>query len=303
MTLDFASPFRFLLACGFLFAASTALAQRKEPAPAALEQVGIKEKPSAQLPMDLVFRNARGKPVQLRDYFAGERPVLLSLTYSDCPMLCHLQLDGLVRSLQDIDWSPGEEFDVLNVSIDPKESWQRAQVTKRKHVEAYGRPKTASGWHFLTGEDQNIRRLADTVGFRYQFVPERNEYAHAACVIVCTPTGRVSRYLYGVDFPPQTVRLSLVEAGDGKIGSTFDQVLLFCFHYDAASGRYAPVAFRIMQLGGLLTMTTLLVGLVPFWFRRGRSKREHEEGVAVTKDAEGASDADVSQSDAELSNV
>ncbi len=292
----------FLLAVGAstLFVASVTFAQRKEPAPADLEQVGIDEKRGAQIPPELVFRDSAGRPVRLRDFFDGKRPVLLSFTYSDCPMLCHLQLDGLVRSLQDMDWSPGKEFDVLNVSIDPRESWQRAQVTKRKHVAAYGRRETAAGWHFLTGEEQNIRRLTDIVGFRYRFVAARNEYAHAACVIVCTPTGQVSRYLYGVAFPPQTVRLSLVEAGDGKIGSALDQVLLFCFQYDATSGRYAPVAFRIMQLGGLLTLTTLLLGLVPYWIRRGRAKREQNTGTAVLVEDDRVADPATRGNDSEL---
>ena len=154
-------------------------------------------------------------------------------------MLCHLQLDGLVRGLRDVSMTPGVDYDVVNVSIDPKEDWQRARATNRKHIQAFGRPETADGWHFLTGEASNIQALADTVGFRYRFVADRDEYAHAACVMVCTPEGVVSRYLYGVEYEPKTVRLSLVEAAAGKLGTALDQLLLFCFHYDAAAGRYA----------------------------------------------------------------
>ena len=185
-------------------------------------------------------------------------------------MLCHMQLDGLVASLRDMKLRPDEDFHIVNVSIDPNEPPSRALRTKQKHVRAYGHPETADGWHFLVGREANIRRLADTVGFRFKYVPERKEYAHAAALMVCTPQGHVSRYLYGVMYPPQTVRLSLVEASEGKVGSAFDQILLFCFHYDATSGRYGPTAFRLMQLGGLTTLTVLMVGLVPYWWRRKR---------------------------------
>lgn len=263
-----------LVVAGVLLVGGDGYGQRQESAPQALEGVGIDERLGQQLPLELEFRDSRGRGVRLRDIFEGERPVVLSLTYSDCPMLCHLQLEGFVRSLQRMEWTPGGEFEIVNVSIDPNEGFERAQVTKRKHVEAYGRMETAAGWHFLTGTEEHIRRLAQAVGFRYKFVPSRNEYAHAACLIVCTPDGQVSRYLYGVAYPTQTLRLALVEAGQGKIGSVLDQVLLFCFHYDATQGRYAPVAFRIMQLGGFLTLIALLTGLVPFWLRRDRRARD-----------------------------
>ena len=255
-----------LLVC---FAASPVdhlLAQRQEPVPQDLEEVGITERLEEQIPLDLGFRDEQGRKVVLGDYFS-DRPVILSLTYSNCPMLCYLQLDGLVRALQDLDFSPGQEFEIVNVSVDPNESSQRALVTKCKHVEMYGRRETASGWHFLTGGEASIKRLADTVGFRYKFVPERNEYAHAAAIMIATPKGRLSRYLYGVVYSPPTLRLALVEAGQGKIGTTLDQVLLFCFHYDAASGSYAPAAMRVMQIGGCLTLAALLLGVVPFWMR------------------------------------
>ena len=132
-------------------------------------------------------------------------------------------------------------------------------------MKAYGRPNTAAGWHFLTGDKNSIQRLADAVGFRFRYVPERKEYAHAAAIMICTPEGRVSRYLYGVVYPPQTLKLSLVEAGEGKVGSTLDRVLLFCFHYDATSGRYAPVARQILKLAAGVTLTTILIGLIPAW--------------------------------------
>ena len=248
-----------------------AFAQRQEPTPQQLEEVGITERLETQLPPDLTFQDERGRDVRLGDFFT-DRPVILSLTYSDCPMLCYLQLEGLVRSLQDLDLTPGEDFQIVNVSIDPQETSQRALITKRKHLELYGRPGTDNGWHFLTGDEGAIKQLADAVGFRYKFVPERKEYAHAAAIMIATPQGKLSRYLYGVVYPMPTLRLALIEAGQGKIGSTFDQVLLFCFHYDADAGNYAPAALRIMQLGGSLTLLALLLGVVPFWLRKSADR-------------------------------
>lgn len=233
-----------------------------------LNDVGIDEKLNAQLPLDLEFVGAKGKQIQLADLFDGERAVLLSLNYSDCPMLCQLQLNGLVEGLKELDWDVGEKFRICSVSINPLETPQRARQVKQRYVKSYGRPTTAQGWQFLTGERHSIEQLADAVGFRYQYVPERDEYAHSAAIMVCTPDGRVSRYLYGVLYPGQTLKLSLVEAGQGKIGSTLDRVLLYCFHYDETSGRYAPVARRLMKLGAGMTLTTLVVGLIPVWLRR-----------------------------------
>ena len=233
-----------------------------------LDGVGIDEKLNAALPLDLTFRDSGGKTLQLAKLFDGERPVILSLNYSDCPMLCQLQLNGLVDGLRALTWSAGDEYEIVSLSVDPLETAQRARQTKQQYVKAYGRPETAAGWHFLTGDKHAIETLADAVGFGFKYVPERKEYAHAAAIMICTPEGRISRYLYGVLYPPQTLKLSLVEAGEGKVGSTLDRVLLFCFHYDATSGRYAPVARQIMKFAAGVTLATVLVGLIPSWFRR-----------------------------------
>ncbi len=236
----------------------------------ALEGVGIDEKLDTQLPLDLTFTDTKGKEVRLGDLFVGDRPILLSLNYSDCPMLCQLQLNGLLDGLRELSWDAGDQFEICSVSINPLETPQRARQVKQRYVKSYGRPNTAEGWHFLTGDQRSIERLADAVGFRYKYVPEREEYAHSAAIMVCTPDGRVSRYLYGVLYPAQTLKLALVEAGEGKVGSTLDRVLLYCFHYDESSGRYAPVARRLMKLGAVMTLTTLAVGLIPIWMRRRR---------------------------------
>jgi cytochrome c oxidase subunit 2 len=252
-----------------------AVAQRQESAPAALAEVGVDEHPGAQIPLDLRFRDENGRERTLASLFQGDRPAVLTLNYSDCPMLCTLVLNGMVDGLQELAWTPGKEFDVISVSIDPLETPQRARLTKQRYLRSYGRPETAAGWHFLTGSAANIKQLADAVGFRFKYVEQDKQYVHAAVIIVCTPQGRVSRYLYGVQFPEQTLRLSLVEAGEGKVGSTLDRVLLFCFHYDADAGRYGPVARNLMKLGAGMTCALVLLGMIPYWLRR----RSHARGA------------------------
>lgn len=270
------------LACGLalgLCLATPAAAQRKEPAPEVLTEVGIDEQLNAQIPLDLRFRDENARETTLGSLFAGDRPAILTLNYSDCPMLCTLVLNGMVDALRESAWTPGQEFNVISVSIDPLETPQRARLTKQRYLRAYGRPETAAGWHFLTGDADSIQQLADAVGFRFKYVEAEKQYVHAAVLIVCTPQGRVSRYLYGVQFPEPTLRLSLVEAGEGKVGSTLDRVLLFCFHYDADAGRYGPVARNLMKLGAAVTCVLVLLGMVPFWLRRRR------DASAATGDA------------------
>ncbi|TWT36957.1 hypothetical protein KOR34_19020 [Posidoniimonas corsicana] len=247
--------------------------QLLEDKPDEIKDVGVDEKRGAQIPLQLKFRDENDRVVSLGDLCNGERPVLLSLNYSDCPMLCRVQLNGLVDALKQMEMTVGEDFDVVSVSIDPRESPQRAKKTEELYLSSYARQGTAGGWHFLTGTQQNITKLADVVGFRYKYVPERQEFAHTAAVMVCSPEGMVSRYLYGVMFDPQTVRLSLVEAADGKVGSAMDQIILFCFHYDETKGRYGPVARNIMTAGAAFTVLTLAACLLPFWVRRSSGTR------------------------------
>ena len=258
-----------LLAVGLIAVMGVcAEAQLLEKLPPEMQGVGIDDKSSDQVPLDLKFRDENGKVLALSEVFAGERPVLLSLNYSDCPMLCRVQLDGVVRCLRELKWTTGQEFDVVSVSIDPKETVERAKQTEQRYLSDYARKGAAPGWRFLTGSQESITALADAVGFRYKFVPETGEFSHSAAVMVITPTGIISRYLYGVVYDPQTVRLSLVEAGEGKIGSPLDQLILFCFHYDETKGRYGPVAKRIMSGGAAVTIVVLALGLVPYWRRR-----------------------------------
>lgn len=260
-----------------------AWAQRAGQLPEDLEEVGISQRLDEQLPLDLRFRDANGRAVRLGDYFHPERPVMLSLVYYECPMLCTVVLNGLLETLREMDWTPGEQFELVTVSIDPQEPPRLAQVKKQNMIRALGRPEAAAGWHFLTGEPAAVAELTERVGFRYRYLPESGEFAHPAALFVITPDGRISRYLFGVNHPPRTVRLSLVEAADGKIGSPVDQFLLYCYSYDAAEGRYTPVAMRIMRVAGGLTAIVLGTALVGLWRldlrRRARARVDDKSEV------------------------
>jgi protein SCO1 len=247
-----------------------ASAQRQEPLPKELEGVGITEKLDDRVPLDLEFLDEAGNTVPLRKYFDGSRPVMLTLNYYSCPMLCTLQLNGLIAGLQDLAWTPGREFEMVTVSINPLETPELARLKKQTYLEAYGRPGAAAGWHFLVGREDNIKRLAAAVGFGYRYNEQRKEYAHAAAVMLVTPDGRLARYLYGVEYPARTLRLGLAEAGEGVVGTAADQFLLYCFHYDAKANSYVMAATTVMQAGGLLTVLLLGGWLLVRWVREGR---------------------------------
>lgn len=259
-----------------LLSLSTSAVVRADEAalPSQLEGVGIEERTGEQIPRSLQFRTHDDRAVRLSQLI-NARPTILSLNYSRCPLLCTLQLQGLVDVLREIDLVPGTDFDVVSVSIDPLETVEQSALAREKHLRAYGVAGAGEGWHFLTGTREHIRRIADAVGFRYEYLPEQREYAHAAVFMVITPDGRVSHYFYGVQYDPTSVRLALVESSEGQLGSAFDQLLLFCFHYDAQAGRYGPVARTIMSAGGGLTVAVLALWLVPAWVRR-RQRRSSD---------------------------
>jgi protein SCO1/2 len=253
-------------------AAGPASAQLLEDAPEPLEGVGITEKLDEPLPLELTFRDETGETVTLGRYFGQEKPVALCFVYFNCPMLCNVFLDGVTATLKDLDWTPGDEFDIVTVSMDPRDTPEGAVKKRAHYVESLGRPAARDGWHFLTGDEESIRRLADAAGFAYRFDEETGEFQHSAGLFLTTPDGRISRVLYGVMFEPQTLRLSLVEASDGRIGSPVDQVLLFCFAYDHTEGRYGPAAMKIMRAGGALTMLAVAILLVAYWKRDSRRR-------------------------------
>ncbi len=253
--------------------ASIAMAESADERPEGVKDVGVTEHLGEQVPADLEFVDSEGNKVTLGKYFDGERPLVLTMNYSSCPMLCSMQLNGLFDSLEKMPWDIGNQFDMITVSIDPSEIPLQAKTTKQNYLKVYGRDGAAAGYHLLVGEQANIKALADAVGYHYKRT-EDGEYAHAAVTMILTPDGRLSRYLYGVQYDPQTVRLSLYEAADGKVGSTMDKILLFCFAYDPERGKYGLAAITLMKFGGGLTVV-MLAGT--FWILRRREKNTSRE--------------------------
>jgi protein SCO1/2 len=234
----------------------SAHAYAQDQRPPLLRDVGIDQRLDNQVPLDLLFRNESGETVELRRYL-NDKPVILSLAYYECPMLCTLVLNGLVSALRALSFDVGKHFEVVTVSFDPTETPELARAKKETYLRGYKRPGAERGWHFLTGDADAIARLADAVGFRYRYDAERDEYAHAAGVIVLTPTGRVARYFYGVEFAPRDLRFGLIEAAQSRIGTPVDQLLLFCYRYDATTGRYSAAVMNLVRLGGLVTVLAL----------------------------------------------
>ena len=264
----------------FVAGADGAAAQLADQVPEVLEEVGVTEHLNAKLPLDLEFRDENGDWVELGSFFDGQRPVILTLNYYRCPMLCGLMLNGVVDGLEAMSWTPGAEFEIVTISINPLETPELARAKKQNYLKRLERPAAAKGWHFMTGRELEINRLAETLGFSYTYDPVSREYAHAAVIFVCTPDGRVARYLYGIEYPAKRLKLALLEAAEGTIGSTLDQLILYCYHYDPANRRYTPVAMNIMRLGGGATALILGISLGVFWIREWRRKKKIEEKAA-----------------------
>jgi protein SCO1/2 len=248
-----------------------ALAQRAEPMPKALEGVGIEDRAGNQVPLELEFTDEDGHPVRLAQLVSGQRPALLTLVYYRCPMLCGVLLNGLLDGLRELSWTVGREFTIVTVSIDPLETPTLARFKKQNLLAEYARPGAGAGWRFLTGRQEAISRLAESVGFSYRFDEESKQFVHAAGIFVLTPDGRVSRTLYGVMFEPRTLRLALTEASAGRVGSAVDRIVLACFHYDANAGRYVVAAANVMRAGGVVTVVVVGAWLGVLWRRRARA--------------------------------
>jgi len=239
--------------------------------PPYLQNVGIEQHLNGQVPPDLAFVDDAGRSVKLGDYF-GKKPIILNLVYYTCPMLCGEALAGLAGSMKMIKFDVGKEFEVVTVSFNPQETPEIAAAKKKDYLDRYGRAGAASGWHFLTGPPESINALTKAVGFEYQYDPKLNQYAHATAIMVLTPQGRISRYFYGVDFPPKDLRMGLVEASQNKIGNLTDQVLLYCYHYDPVTGKYGAVVNNILRLGAGVTIV-ILGGLLLILFRLEKAVR------------------------------
>ncbi|MCC6124864.1 MAG: SCO family protein [Pirellulales bacterium] len=251
-----------------------ARAQINDKLPPELEKVKVTQNLKAQIPLDLEFLDSKGKKVALKELFDDRLPTILTMNYSACPMLCSRQLNTMLDAIKKMPWSIGKEYQIVTVSIDPTETTDRAQQTKQKYLQDYGREGAGGGWHFLTSrKEQNIEKLAETVGFGYAYDPKTKQYAHPTPLIVCTPTGRVSRYLDMKQYDPQTIKFSLLEAGEGKVGTFADQFFLSCFHYDPEKGRYAPQAIFFMQLGGGISVVILGSVLFRYWIRDAKQEK------------------------------
>jgi protein SCO1/2 len=259
------------LALGLLLAASPARAG--EPyLPPSLRQVAFDQHLNEQVPLDLEFKDEVGRTVQLGDYFNHGKPVILVLAYFRCPMLCTEVLNGLVRAMLEMDLELGKDFEVVTVSFDPRETPELATAKKKTYVQRYGRPGADAAWHFLTGEQEPIERLTKAVGFRYSYDALHDQFAHASGIMVLTPQGKIARYFFDIQYSARDLRLGVVEASANKIGSPVDQILLFCFHYDPAEGRYGATIMNFVRLGGVLTMFGV-GGLVFYLWREQRRKQ------------------------------
>jgi protein SCO1 len=234
--------------------------------PPQLRGVGIDQRLNNQVPLDLKFRDETGKTITLGSYF-GRRPVILSLVYYSCPMLCTLAENGLLNSLRGVSFNIGEQFEVVTVSIDPTDTPEMATGKKAVYAGLYGRPAAKQGWHFLVGDEPSIRALAQAVGFHYNYMPEVHQYAHATGLVVLTPQGRVSRYFYGIQYPSRDIRLALVEASQEKIGNPVDAILLYCCEYSAATGKYNIAVGHMLKIGAAITL--LCMGTLFFALSRG----------------------------------
>ena len=246
--------------------------------PEQLKDVGIDQRLDEQVPLDLAFADENGIRRPLRQFLRG-RPAVLSLVYYECPMLCTMVLNGLLKAVRAMPLTIGSDFDIITVSFDPKEKPELARAKKEEYVARYGRPSAGEGWRFLTGDEPEIRALTKAAGFRYKFDSISRQWAHASGIMVLTPEGRLSRYFYGLEYSARDLRLGLVDSSAGKIGSKVDQVLLYCFHYDARQGKYSLLIMNVVRIAGVATV--LCLGA--FWFvmakKERRKNKEHVEKI------------------------
>jgi len=235
--------------------------------PPQLKEVTFKQRLNEPLPLDATFKDENGRPVRLGDFFGGERPVVLAFVYYQCPMLCTQVMNGISSGLKALPFTAGREFDIVLVSFDPRETPTMAAEKKRAHLQYWSEEATAGAWHFLTGDEAEIRRATTAAGFNYRWDEATGQFAHVSGLLVVTPDGRLSRYFYGVEYSPKDLRLALVESAAGKIGSAIDELLLYCYHYDPESGRYGVIVMNLIRLGGVITVA-VMVGFILLMRRR-----------------------------------
>jgi protein SCO1/2 len=268
--------FGVLLACAMALASTGARGQavpEVEVLPPLPKDVGFDQNIGQFVPLDATFRDETGAPVRFGDFFAEGKPVVLSLAYDTCPMLCNLSVSGLASSLKAMTLDAGRDFEVVTLSFDPRDTPELSRVKKVAALARYSRAGASKGWRFLVGDETQIRRVTSAVGFRYVWDAPSNQYAHPAGIVVLTPKGQIARYLFGVEYAPKDLRLSLVEASQGKLGSAIDQLLLLCYHYDAKTGTYTRVALGAMRAGGALTLLSLGAFVAVMVIREKRGSR------------------------------
>ena len=247
--------------------------------PLALQNVGFEPALNAQLPLDVAFRDETGKEVKLKDYFAAQKPVLLAFVYFACPMLCDQVQQGVVGSLRMLSFNPGRDYEVIFLSFDSRETPDMAADKKKQDLAHFRRPETAIGWHFLTGSKESVEAVTKAANFRYSFDVKNNFFAHASGILLLTPDGRISRYFYGVEYPGRDMRLGLVDASAGKIGTPIDRVLLFCYHYDPSTAVYSASILKLVRLGGILTILAFVTAVLIFRRRELRQASVKIQGA------------------------
>jgi protein SCO1/2 len=250
-------------------------AQLNQKKPSQLEDVGVEERLGEQIPLDLTFANAKGDSIKLEELFANGKPVLLNPVYYECPQLCSMIKEAIFKGVKDLKWSPGKEYNIVTFSFDPSEQTALAAENRERFLNKLDREGAAEGWHFLTGNKENIDKLTESVGFNKKRLQD-GQYAHGAAIMFISPDGVITRYLYGLKFDEFNLRNALYDAADGNIGSAAEQVLLYCYQYDADSNTYVPVAWRIMQIGGFATMLILGIFLGFMWLRHQYSNNEKQ---------------------------
>ena len=261
--------------------ASTLFAQTPpDSRPPILRKVAIEQHLDRPLPLDLPFRDEAGRSVRLADYF-GKRPVVLVLAYYNCPMLCTQVLNGTVAAMRGISFDAGREYEVVTVSFDPRDKPRDAAAKKVPYVKEYGRPGAADGWQFLTGSTASIERITEAVGFHYRWDERQGQFAHASAIYVLTPDGRLSRYFFGIEYAPRDLRLGLVEASDRKIGSPVDEILLYCYHYDPAAGKYGAVVMNMVRVAGAAAVIVLSIFLTIMWRRDAKRDRQRLHAIST----------------------
>jgi protein SCO1/2 len=260
------SRFHIAMLLALIGVAAFSTSAQQATTPAILSKVGITQNLNAQIPPGLVFRDETGNSVRIGDFF-GQKPIVLSLVYFDCPALCTEVLNGELRTMKAISLDLGKDFDAVTVSFEPKDTPPLAKAKRDVYAGLYGRPGAADHWHFLTGDRQSIDALTNVAGFHYAYDSSIRQYAHAAAILVLTPNGRIDRYFYGVQYPARDVRLGLVEASEGKIGTLTDHALLYCYQYDPMTGKYGVVVMNVLRAAGGLTVLVLVIFMIMMFLR------------------------------------